>query len=169
MKMPFIVSTLLYCYNRKGDVLLVKRNRPPNKGLWSPCGGKVKIDEGESPYQCACREAKEELGLSTNAEDWHLLGIVTEKGYESASHWLMFLFELKRPVELTTQQNDEGEIAFVAVERLFDLPIPETDRQVIWPLVFKYRGGFFSVRFDKTTSNDLKWTLEEVWPKAVGA
>src|ERR1043165_2471766 len=91
--LPYKIATLLYCFDEQDEVLLMERLREPNKGLWSPCGGKLMTDLGESPYTCACREAAEELGLVLRARDLHLLGIVSEFGYEGQAHWLMFLFE----------------------------------------------------------------------------
>ena len=63
MGLPYQIATLLYAFNERGDVLLLERAQEPNRGLWSPCGGKLRTETGESPYACACREAAEELGL----------------------------------------------------------------------------------------------------------
>src|SRR5207245_9334599 len=95
MALPYKISTLLYCFNERDEVLLLERRKEPNLGLWSPCGGKLETDSGESPYACACREAMEEIGLDISPADLHLTGIVSEHGYEGQAHWLMFLFELK--------------------------------------------------------------------------
>src|ERR1035437_3564522 len=96
MGMPYKLATLLYCFNEQDDVLLLERAQEPNLGLWSPCGGKLHTDIGESPYACACREASEELGVALSPSDLHLTGLVSEHGYQGQSHWLMFLFEVKR-------------------------------------------------------------------------
>ena len=46
----------------RGDrVLLMKRKGPHGTGTWSTPGGH--LDFGESPEQCAAREAKEEVGI----------------------------------------------------------------------------------------------------------
>ena len=57
MSLPHKISTLLYCFNAVDDVLMLQRTQEPNRGRWSPPGGKLKTDIGESPYACACREA----------------------------------------------------------------------------------------------------------------
>jgi 8-oxo-dGTP pyrophosphatase MutT (NUDIX family) len=54
-------------------VLLMKRNKEPNYGLWVAPGGK--IEKYESPYECAIRELREETGLS--AQTIQLRGIVS--------------------------------------------------------------------------------------------
>ena len=76
--LPFKVATLLYCFNERDEVLLLERAQEPNLGLWSPCGGKLRMDTGESPYACACREAKEELGLDIAPPVLHLTGIISQ-------------------------------------------------------------------------------------------
>ena len=96
MGLPYKLATLLYCFNGRDEVLLLERAQEPNLGLWSPCGGKLRTDAGESPYACACREAQEELGLALSQSDLHLTGLASEHGYQGQSHWLMFLFEVKR-------------------------------------------------------------------------
>jgi len=58
MSLPYQIATLLYCFNEREEVLLLERAQEPNFGLWSPCGGKLRTDLGESPYVCACREAQ---------------------------------------------------------------------------------------------------------------
>src|SRR4051812_278767 len=93
------VSTLLYCFNSDDAILLMKRRREPNRGLWSPCGGKVHLDSGESPYACACREAFEELNLPIVSGDLHLAGLITEQDIDAGSHWLMFLFEVRKKIQ----------------------------------------------------------------------
>ena len=70
--LPYKLATLLYCFNERDEVLLLERAQEPNLGLWSPCGGKLHTDTGESPYACACREAQEELGLVLSPSDLHL-------------------------------------------------------------------------------------------------
>src|SRR4030088_1602762 len=74
MVLPYRVATLLYCFKERDEVLLPERTQEPNRGFWSPCGGKSHIDQGESPYACACREAKEELGIALSTRDVRLTG-----------------------------------------------------------------------------------------------
>ena len=112
MIMPYKISTLLYCFNGQDEVLLMERAQEPNLGLWSPCGGKVNTELGESPYACACREAAEELQLQISPTDLHLSGMVSEHGYEGQSHWLMFLFEVKPRLTKLPPPHREGRFQF---------------------------------------------------------
>lgn len=161
MTMPYQISTLLYCFNEQDEVLLMQRAKEPNLGLWSPCGGKLQTEVGESPYACACREAQEELGLAISAADLHLAGIVSEHGYMGQSHWLMFLFEVKRKLNNLPPPHREGTFAFFKREELRSLKLPETDRESIWPWFWKYRGGFFAAHCRCRADGSYEWTLEE--------
>jgi 8-oxo-dGTP diphosphatase len=162
--MPYKISTLLYCFNRRDDVLLMQRAQEPNLGLWSPAGGKLRTDIGESPYACACREAHEEMGLQLAPADLHLAGIVAERGYLGQSHWLMFLFEVKPRFEATPPPHREGTFRFFARAELAALKMPETDAEQIWPLFWQHRGGFFAAHCDCTGGGRAAWTLEESAP-----
>lgn len=163
MRMPHIISTLLYCFDRQGRVLLLHRRRPPNQGLWSPCGGKLRTELGESPYQCACREAAEELQIQTTPQDWHLTGLVSEEAYEGQAHWLMFLFELKHPLKTLPPPIEEGTFQFFHQDELDRLPLPRTDREKIWPLFWQHRGGFFAAHCISSPDGPDQWTIEESW------
>lgn len=159
--MPYNVATLLYCFNQHDEVLLMHRAKEPNRGLWSPCGGKLKTEIGESPYACACREAQEELGLQIAAADLHLAGMVSEHGYEGQAHWLMFLFELRTRLKTLPKAYREGEFRFFRREELAELPLPKTDREQIWPLFWKHRGGFFAAHCHCHPNGTNEWTVEE--------
>src|ERR1700749_3707095 len=133
MVLPYKVATLLYCFNEQDEILLLERAQEPNRGFWSPCGGKLKMDIGESPYTCACREAGEEAGLKLRAEDLHLAGLISEHGYQGQTHWLMFLFEVKIRLKTLPPPHAEGRFEFFAPEAIPGLKIPQTDREQIWP------------------------------------
>lgn len=161
MVLPYRVATLLYCFNSRDEVLLLERAQEPNKGLWSPCGGKLHQDSGESPYACACREVHEELGVMLTAKDLHLTGLVSEDGYQGQSHWLMFLFEVKPRLSALPPPHQEGRFEFFARDRLANLKIPQTDRERIWPWFWQYRGGFFAAHCHCRPDGGNDWELEE--------
>ena len=161
MALPYKLSTLLYCFNERDEVLLLERAQEPNRGLWSPCGGKLHTDEGESPYACACREAGEEIGLRLRPGDLHLTGIISEQGYEGNAHWLMFLFEVKPQLKALPASHREGNFQFFPRGTLQNLKLPQTDREKIWPLFWRHRGGFFAARCHCHPDGRNEWTLEE--------
>lgn len=161
MPLPYRIATLLYCFNEHEDVLLLERMKEPNRGLWSPCGGKLHTEEGESPYACACREAQEELGLQIKPDDLHLTGIVSEHGYEGRAHWLMFLFEVKRRLSALPPAHREGRFQFFSRDALTNLKMPQTDVEQIWPWFWEHRGGFFAAHCHCRSDGTNVWTLEE--------
>ena len=160
----FQIATLLYCFNEQDEVLLLERAREPNRGLWSPCGGKLRTVEGESPHACACREAKEEMGLDLRPEHLHLTGLVSEHGYQGQSHWLMFLFEVKLRLAMLPPPCDEGRFAFVARSALPALALPSTDVERLWPWFWEHRGGFFAAHCHCHADGRHDWVLEESRP-----
>ncbi|MDB6021795.1 MAG: hydrolase [Pedosphaera sp.] len=161
MKLAFKIATLLYCFNERDDVLLLERAQEPNRGLWSPCGGKLHTESGESPHACACREAWEEMGLRITPAELHLTGTVAERAYEGQSHWLMFLFEVKRKLTAVPAPHREGRFKFFSRDELASLKIPQTDREQIWPLFWRHRGGFFAAACNCLADGRYEWTLEE--------
>jgi ADP-ribose pyrophosphatase YjhB (NUDIX family) len=54
---------------RAGEVLLIRRGKPPREGLWSLPGGAQEV--GETVFEAARREVREETGV-----DVEVLGIV---------------------------------------------------------------------------------------------
>jgi 8-oxo-dGTP diphosphatase len=163
-ELPHKISTLIYAFNRRDELLMLQRRDAPNAGLWSPFGGKLERATGESPHQCAAREAREETGLTFQPQDFHLAGMVAERAYEGTTHWLMFLFELKPRLDALPPPHEEGHFEFVPQEEVLKRDIPATDREVLWPLFLKHRRGFFSVSIACHPGEKLSWQVEEVRP-----
>ncbi|MCL2639241.1 MAG: NUDIX domain-containing protein [Phycisphaerales bacterium] len=178
MKIPYKIAVLVYIFNEAGELLLLHRKKFPNKDLYSPIGGKLEQDIGESPYACALREVREEIGVELALGDVRLLGIVSERGYASggvaegggASHWLMFCFEVVRALDVAEREFEEGRLEWVGAAAVEGLEIPKTDREVIWPLVREHSvmmgggdsAGIFSVHIDCTDVDAFVVTHEKV-------
>ena len=162
--LPFNLATLLYCFNEREEVLLLQRAREPNRGLWSPCGGKLQAETGESPYACACREAQEELGLAIGPADLHLTGLISEHAYQGNAHWLMFLFEVQPRLTALPPQHREGIFSFFPAEKIASLNVPQTDREQIWPLFWRHRGGYFAAHCHCHAGGRNEWRAEESRP-----
>ncbi|MEY4385917.1 MAG: 8-oxo-dGTP diphosphatase [Verrucomicrobiota bacterium] len=161
MALPYKISTLLYCFNERDEILLLERAQEPNRGFWSPPGGKLKTDTGESPYACACREAHEEIGLQLAPRDLHLTGLISEHGYQGTAHWLMFLFEVKPRLTQLPPPMKEGRFEFFPRSAIAGLHIPQTDIETIWPMFWQHRGGFFAAHCDCYEGGRNEWTLEQ--------
>lgn len=116
---------------------------------------------GESPHQCAIREAQEELGISLKTSDLHLFSMVAEKAYEGATHWLMFLFDIKVQLEQLPSEIDEGPFKFFSRAEIDDLSIPPSDKILVWPFYDDKRTGFSSVRASFDSQNNVEIVVEE--------
>jgi 8-oxo-dGTP diphosphatase len=145
---PYKISTLVYLRDSSGRVLLLQRKKKPNQSLWSSVGGKLEMGIGESPFETAIREVKEEVNFDIVEHDLHLFCIVAEKGYEDTCHWLMFLFDCKKQMTGLPPPMEEGTFAFHAPGTILSLDIPETDRRYLWPIWFEKRERFTAIRID---------------------
>lgn len=168
--LPYRIACLCDLRDREGRILMLRRIKAPNMGLCSPIGGKLDVAIGESPAQCARREIMEEAELDIPPERLHLIGLVSEQEFEGKGHWLMFVYRVLGPVETPARQIREGELAWFTPEEVDALPLPETDRKVIWPLMRKAEArtpggvpGFFAVHID-CRDGGMTWHIEQETP-----
>jgi 8-oxo-dGTP diphosphatase len=163
--LPYKIAVLCYLYDQDNRLLLLHRNKEPNLGNFSPIGGKLEASIGESPHACAIREIHEESGVVVTPSDIRLSGMLAETAFEGETHWLIFLYEVTRPIdvaEISSMEIDEGSLTWVAIEDVESHNIPNTDREIIWPLVKQHRGGFFAVDID-CSSRPFAWEVKEEW------
>lgn len=123
MSHPRVLATLVYAI-RDGEVLLHRRVKEPNLGLWVAPGGKLEPDE--SPVECAVRELREETGLE--AAEPLLRGVMTEVSPRPDYQWLTFIFAATRVGGTLRPAPGIGEFRWVPIPMVFDLAIPPTDR-----------------------------------------
>lgn len=171
--MPYRIACLCDLRDDRGRVLMLRRLKAPNQGLCSPIGGKLDVAAGESPAQCAQREILEEAGIRVPIERLHLIGLVSECAFEGRGHWLMFVYRVLGPVRVEARDIPEGRLEWIDPEDIESLPLPETDRKIIWPLMrdaeaglgrsHTRRPGFFAVHID-CRSADITWDVEQVTP-----
>lgn len=171
-QLPYKIAVLVYVFNDEGQMLVLHRLKAPNQNLYSPIGGKLEMTVGESPYACALREIQEEIEMELTLPDIRMVGMVSERAFEGQTHWLMFCFEVIKPLNFPGREMNEGRLEWIAPADFVKLSIPATDRQVIWPLVqehswnlnpqLKAAGSpaFFSVHIDCTDAAKLVATPE---------
>jgi 8-oxo-dGTP diphosphatase len=165
--LPYRIACLCDLRDAQGRILLLHRKKEPNLNLVSPIGGKLDVALGESPAQCAQREILEEAGLHVDIDDLQLVGIVSEQAFEGKGHWLMFVYRVLPPVVVEPRDMREGRLDWFEPSQLDTLPVPETDRKVIWPLLIRayqplahnQRPGFFTVHID--CRNGMRWSVEQ--------
>lgn len=169
--LPYKLACLCDLRDEEGRILLLRRLREPNRGLCSPIGGKLDMTTGESPAQCARREIREEAGLDIPIDRLHLMGLISEAAYEGRGHWLLFYYRVLGPVWVEPHDMPEGRLEWFRPEEIEKLPLPETDRKIIWPLVRQHerpgpsgRPGFFTVHIDcsqERAGGAMTWAVEQ--------
>ena len=166
-RLPYKLATLCDLRDDRGRLLLLHRLKEPNKGLYSPIGGKLEMSLGESPAQCAQREIHEEAGLEVPISRLHLMGMISEQAFEGETHWLLFYYRVLGPVRVEPHDMNEGRLDWHTPDEIENLPVPDSDRKIIWPLVRRHepsrpdgRPGFFAVHVD-CRNGEMTWTVEE--------
>ena len=115
----------------QGSILMLKRNRPPNQGLWNGVGGHIEV--GETPNQCILREIKEETGIQITSVKY--TGILTWSGFEIDDGGL-YIFTAPSP-SLKIQQSEEGWLEWKPKEWVLSSPDVVSNIHVFGPEVFK--------------------------------
>lgn len=142
------------CYLvQAGKVLLLQRQRPPHEGKWTAPGGK--LEHGESPYECAIREIREETGLEIAMP--MLKGVVSVLDQAYGVHWLLFIYRADQIVG-TQGTTHEGELRWFPISELDQVEMPYSDRLYL-PRVLDDRAIFQL----KLTFNTPEVCIEEVF------
>jgi len=138
----YVLSVLVYV--RRGDeVLVMRRNKEPNLGLWIAPGGKVEM--GESPHETARRELVEETGLVV--DDLRLRGFCTEVSPLPEWNWMLFIYTTRMFSGVVQPDLREGDFAWMPVSTyLNDVPIPQAD-MIFAPRVLQMEAGVFQAKF----------------------
>jgi len=140
MRYTPILATLAYVLSAdRRRVLLIHRNRRPDDahfGKYNGLGGK--LEAGEDVVACLRREVREESGLE--CEELTLCGTISWPGFgKQGEDWFGFVFRVDRWGGTPRTENPEGDLVWVDVARVAEVPLWEGDRHFL-PLVFG-RGG----------------------------
>lgn len=131
------------CYLEKDGAYLmlhrVKKKNDENRDKWIGIGGK--FEYGESPFDCARREIKEETGLSVKNLKYR--GIVTFVSNEYGTEY-MHLFTSESFFGEMNTDCDEGELLWVKKEKIKHLAIWEGDK--IFLDLLNTKNEFFSLK-----------------------
>lgn len=110
---------------KNGKFLLIKRANPPEKGCWAVPGGHV--DKGETPYECAVREAKEEAGkveITTKKPVFVFVHDI-ELGHRHKAH--VFLGEAVGKLKAGT---DAAELSWFALEQMKNIELTHYTKKI---------------------------------------
>ncbi len=150
------VTTLVYAL-RDNQVLMMYRRKQPNLGQWIAPGGKVELHE--SPAECAVRELAEETGLQATGRP-ELRIIVTETSPLADWQWLMFIYLVREFEGTLNSACVEGDLAWVAVNEVPALAIPQADA-IFYPYVIDGTAGPISMKFEYDADLRLvNWRIE---------
>jgi 8-oxo-dGTP diphosphatase len=136
--MPYapILATLGYVLSAdRQRVLMIHRNArmdDEHYGKYNGLGGK--LDPGEDVVAGMAREIEEEAGIT--CERMRLRGTINWPGFgKQGEDWFGFIFLIEDYRGSPHRGNHEGELEWVARDRLLDLPMWEGDRHFL-PLIF---------------------------------
>lgn len=143
------------CYVLKEDeggarsVLMLRRERPPQQGMWSAPGGKMNM--GEAPDDCVLREIYEETGLRITRPE--LRAVVTVFDAAWPIHWLLFIYRTSH-FSGDLCPSDEGELRWISLDALDSYPRPYADCQY-WPHVLADDPAVWRGKFTYDTPHTL--------------
>jgi 8-oxo-dGTP diphosphatase len=116
-----------------------KKEKDENHDKWIGIGGKM--EEGESPFDCILREAKEEIGATL--EEVKYRGIVTFVSNIYGTEY-MHLFTANEFEGEIKPDCDEGRLEWVKKEDVYNLPVWEGDK--IFFRLLETEEKFFSLK-----------------------
>jgi 8-oxo-dGTP diphosphatase len=131
-----IIGTLGYILSPEGDrVLMVHRNKrgdDQHLGKYNGLGGK--LEPGEDVVAGLRREVREEAGIEIDGIE--LRGTISWPGFgKQGEDWLGFIFLVREFTGEPHSENPEGQLEWIAVDKILDLPLWEGDPHFL-PLVF---------------------------------
>ena len=119
-KPPIPVPAVGVVCIREGEVLLIRRGKPPRAGEWSLPGGR--IEPGERAVDAALRELREETGVE--AEILGLVDVVDGIFPEAGMHYVLIDYAARWLSGKPVAGDDAAEARFV--------PIAEIDALIDW-------------------------------------
>ncbi len=162
--MPYspILATLGYVLSDdQRSVLMVHRNARPGDhhlGKYNGLGGKLEPNEDIAAGMR--REIREEAGLECLAMT--LRGTISWPGFgKRGEDWFGFLFVITRHEGTPPPRNEEGDLRWVSLDQLADLPMWEGDRQFL-PLLFDSDARPFHGSMPYRDGRMLSWTYSRI-------
>ena len=121
---------LLYRNKKKNDM---------NEGKWIGVGGHV--EGGETIDQAVIREVREETGLTVNSLKCNGEVLFINNDYQE----MMYVYEIS-DFSGELKQCDEGELAWVDIDKMLTLPMWEGDKEYL-PLLKKKKYFKFIIEY----------------------
>lgn len=156
-----MINTTLCYIEKDGCRLMLHRSKKKNDynhDKWIGIGGK--FENAESPRDCAVREVFEETGLIVQPADLEYCGVVTfvDTTLEEPYTEFMHIFRTARFTGTLNASCDEGELEWVPIDRMNDLPHWEGDE--IFLELIAQNHPFFELKLIYKNNNLLKAFLD---------
>ncbi len=162
--MPYtpILATLAYVMSpNEKETLLIHRNSRPGDhhlGKYNGLGGKLEPDE--DVVAGIKREIREEAGIE--CEKILLCGTISWPGFgKHGEDWFGFIFKVTRFSGTPLTKNPEGELSWVPVDQVLDLPLWEGDKYFL-PLVFSNDPRQFHGVMPYKNGKPISWTVSRI-------
>lgn len=136
------LATLCYIKRNNETLMLhrVKKENDHHKGKWNGLGGK--LEQGESPEDCAIREIYEEAGL--RCKNPKLVGFITFPLFDGKDDWYVFLYTISE-FEGELIDSPEGNLKWIPDSELTKLNLWDGDEIF---LNWIEENKFFSAKFN---------------------
>ncbi len=147
-------NTTLCHIEKDGKYLMLHRTKKENdlnQDKWVGIGGK--LEDKESPEECNAREVLEETGLTLKSSRY--CGIVTFVSDKWETEY-MHLFH-SSDFEGNLCECDEGELCWVEISEIYNLPIWQGDK--IFLKLIEQKVPFFLLKLEYTGDTLIKAIL----------
>jgi len=124
------LTTMVMVRDKDTGKVLVQDRKKSWKGLSFPGGH---VEDGESFYDCAVREIKEETGL--HVENLKLCGVTHWHNSETFDRYLVFLYKTGDYSGELLAECDEGKNLWITIEEMRNTP-SENDMLQYLPMFF---------------------------------
>ena len=124
---------------------------------------------GESPYECALRELREETGLQARKLYFRgLVSLAPESSLPQDWQWLMFLYATDDFSGDLRGDEREGTLRWMSIAEAVQLPMPQADR-VFFQHVTDLPQSFYQAKFVYDAEQRLVQVIEQPVPSPCSA
>ena len=158
------LTTLIYI-TRGSDCLFIRKTRKGDMNLDKYLGIGGHFESDETAEECVLRELSEEASISSGALiNFSYRGLITFISSEYPTEYMhVFTAELPDGFELPARSCDEGELCWVPLSDIKDLPIWEGDKIMFDYLFGSMKDtGFFTMKF-RYEGDRLAEHVEKNW------
>lgn len=158
------LTTLIYI-TRGTDCLFIRKTRKGDMNLDKYLGIGGHFESDETAEECVLRELSEEASIASESlENFSYRGLITFISSEYPTEYMhVFTATLPEDFELPENACDEGELCWVPLAKIKDLPVWEGDK-IMFDYLFGTMkdSGFFTMKF-RYEGDKLAEHMEKSW------